>query len=238
MILKGVLFLGGFTARSQAYAQAMVKEDLTPEYSLIFGPKKASLPGQADNLDFAKVRSSIFLPDLNIPLRKTFLDKGWNYEKLGNSNINEDEIEQAIKEKSPSLIIYSGYGSQIVSEKLLNIEIPFLHLHSGWLPEYRGSTTMYYSWLKEGACGVTAIYLHSGIDTGQIISQKNYPTPPDGIDPDYIYDCAIRADLLVSVLKTFAENKGYLKPVEQGKEGDTYYVIHPVLKHLARLSTT
>lgn len=33
---------------------------------------------------------------------------------------------------------------------LLSWAFPLLHIHSGWLPDYRGSTTSYYSLLERG----------------------------------------------------------------------------------------
>jgi len=132
-------------------------------------------------------------------------------------------------------VIYSGYGSQIVPKSLLEIGTPFLHLHSGKLPNYRGSTTLYYSWLIEQSCAVSAILLDEGIDTGNIVGKKTFPPPPNGIDPDHIYDPSIRADLLVEVLKEFSTRGKFNNLTKQDNKGKTYYVIHPVLKHLARL---
>ena len=115
--------------------------------------------------------------------------------------------------------------------------IPFLHLHSGILPTFRGSTTIYYSLLKTAQCGVSAILLSSQIDAGNIIKYKNY-SPPDGnCNLDYEYDTAIRADLLVDVMLKYYKNNFKIKSEKQKiNSGETYYVIHPLLKHLAILA--
>ena len=115
-----------------------------------------------------------------------------------------------------------------MNEKLLSLA-PFLHIHCGWLPDYRGSTTIYYSILKEKMCGVSAILLNEGIDTGKIVAKEKYPIPPKDMNIDYVYDSIIRADLLVKVLKS----REKWVPVRQSENGTTYYVIHPILKHLA-----
>ena len=51
-------------------------------------------------------------------------------------------------------------------------------------------------------------------------------------DFDHIYDAAIRARLLVEVLNLIIENQ--IEFEENNLiDGDTFYVIHPVLKHIA-----
>ena len=111
-----------------------------------------------------------------------------------------------------------------------------MHFHSGWLPEYQGSTTIYYCILQERRCGVTALLLDEGIDTGPVIARQHYPMPPADLDVDFIYDNAIRADLMVRVIRAFAEEKVLLGLEPQTTSGHTYFKIHPVLKHLAILS--
>ena len=122
-----------------------------------------------------------------------------------------------------------------MKEGLLGLGIPFLHMHSGWLPEYGGSTTLYYSWLTERRCAVTAFFMDLKIDNGPIIQRRRYPTPPPGIDVDHLYDGAIRADMLVRVLSGVFRD-GRFSTVSGNGKTRTYYVIHPVLKHLALLS--
>ena len=55
-----------------------------------------------------------------------------------------------LKEAGPEIIIYSGYGGVILKEKVLSQGKKFLHVHGGFLPQYKGSTTNYYSILNEG----------------------------------------------------------------------------------------
>lgn len=236
MLLKGLLFLAGFTARSKAYAQAMAYKHLEPEKTILFGPEQPLLPGQTDQIQNRKSLPGLFSPDLSISLTETCRQNNRSYIRLKCEDVNDSLILVAIEKLSPKLILYSGYGTQLVRKELLGLGIPFLHIHSGWLPEYKGSTTLYYSWLNEKKCGASAIYLTQGIDEGPIIARKKYPAPPPDIDPDYIYDCAIRADLLMDVLGKYEKDKNPPKAKKQSGTGNTYYVIHPVLKHLARLS--
>lgn len=236
MILNKIVLLAGFTARSQAYVQAMQNYGFAPEYTILFGPERPILPGQVEMHSTSDLRSDLFYPDLSIPLKQSIKQKQWQFESIDCINVNNEMIRSVLLKLSPDLVIYSGYGSQLVKPFLLDTKIPFLHMHSGWLPEYKGSTTLYYSWIAEQNCAVSAIYLLPGIDEGPILLRKKYPLPPSGIDPDYIYDCSIRADLLIDIIGKIKKDKKNIDAKPQNDTGSIYYVIHPVLKHLARLS--
>jgi len=96
---------------------------------------------------------------------------------------------------------------------------------------------LYYALLNGDAPAVSALLLDKHIDTGPVVARRQYPKPPGNIDVDNVYDAAIRADLLARVLENYATS-GELSGERQqaGPEASPYYVIHPVLKHLAVLS--
>ena len=177
-------------------------------------------------------------PDLSESIMN--ICRRWNVpiQFTGDEDINSKSVEKFIADPKARLIIYSGLGGQIVSERIIRVAPPLLHLHSGWLPKYRGSTTIYYSLLNGELPAVSAILLNKGIDTGPLIMQKLYPNPPYWVDIDQVYDPTIRADLLCRLMIKYVAN-GTLK--EHSHQSDikahTYYVIHPVLKHLAIISS-
>lgn len=233
--LSGVLFLAAYSSRSQAYAQAMAVRGLEPEHMILFGDpakdKGLAPPEKPEPIEGV----DIFLPDLGESVGETCERMAWPVNRLAVDSVNDAAIAQALKERKPALVIYSGYGGQLVKSEILDLGFPFLHLHSGWLPDFRGSTTFYYSFLTERRCAVTAFFMDADIDSGPIVTRQHYPTPPAGMDVDNLYDGAIRADLLVRVLEKFsAQGMPETEPPE-GK-GTTYYIIHPVLKHLSLLS--
>ena len=238
MILDNVLFLAAYTSRSQAYAQAMRHAGLYPSHVVLFGAEGSGQPGQMREGFNAVEIGELFVPDFSEPLIDTVKKyEGSSIISLPASNIKDPTLYEEIARFHPRLVIYSGYGGQIVGKDILNIGAPFLHMHSGWLPNYRGSTTIYYSILKEGWCGVSAILLSSEIDTGVIVKRRKYPQPQFGLDIDHVYDGAMRADLLLSTLKEWSQHGEFRDVVKQTlEEGIEYYVIHPVLKHLAILS--
>ncbi len=229
-----MLFLAGYTSRSQTYAQAMRHHGLSPGRVLLFGDPAQDQARHVPSGDSGG-DVEVFLPDLGERLSETCRQAGWTPETLPQDDVNHEAIIDSVKTLAPEVVLYSGYGGQLVQDGLLDLDIPFLHMHSGWLPEYSGSTTLYYSWLNEGRTAVTAFFLGAGIDTGDLILRRGYPLPPAGMDVDHLYDGAIRADMLVHVLKDFAANGVFPREPRDG-ESHTYYVIHPVLKHVALLS--
>lgn len=231
--LNGVMLLAAFSSRSQAYAQALARAGLAPEHVVTYGENAAAQPSPSPFREW----QGIAFHDPRRSLAETCAAAGWPMFHCATDDINSAEVEAAIQARQPRLVIYSGRGGQIVGERLLQIGSPFLHIHSGWLPQYRGSTTLYYALLNADPPAASAIILDRNIDTGPVIARQTYPRPPAGMDIDQVYDQALRADLLVRLMRIYAA-EGRLpnpSPQEQG-DADPYYVIHPVLKHLALLS--
>jgi methionyl-tRNA formyltransferase len=234
MLLNGVVLLAAQTARSQAYIQALIAKDMYPEQVILLGDDL--VVGNESPSGQSKYKN-IFLPNLsesvstsceqaNIPIIRTTI-----------CDINSAEIMQHIKNLAPQVIIYSGMGGQIVSDTVLKLGPKFLHIHSGWLPQYRGSTTLYYTLLNGDLPGATALILDKTIDTGPVLEKRHYPRPPLEMNIDKLYDTAIRADLLIHVLEKYILTRNFQEiETQNSEEGSTYYVIHPVLKHLAILS--
>ena len=75
--------------------------------------------------------------------------KNLNYKTFKSKDIDNQKIIKFIIKLKDKVIIYSGYGGKIIKNKLILKKKIFLHSHSGKLPMYKGSTTIYYSLLKE-----------------------------------------------------------------------------------------
>lgn len=239
MVLDGVVFLAGHTARASAYAQALDRVGLVPEATLLYGEPRSNRPGQGGGrVDGSSTAEGVFVPDVSVEVGIVVKTFEWNTVRVPQKSVNDPSVVTCLRRLRPAVVIFCGYGGEIVRESVLDCA-PCLHVHSGWLPDYRGSTTGYYSWIEEGRLGASAILLDSQIDTGVILGRKRYALPPDGIDMDYRWDPAIRADLLVDILKGLANSGSLPGGMAQSQdEGRTFYVIHPLLKHLALLSQT
>ncbi len=84
----------------------------------------------------------------------------------------KDEQEK-IKNLKPDLIVTAAYG-KILPEYILNIpKYGCINVHASLLPKYRGSNPIAYA-LKNGdkKTGVTIMYMDKGMDTGDIIEEK------------------------------------------------------------------
>lgn len=229
------------TARSKAYAQALVHNGFNLKKVLFLGKTDGGIKGKPasgsiEHNDF-NGKEKLFQTDFSVPLLKTLHALSDTVVELSTGTVNHPDVIENLITPAADIAIYSGFGGEIVSSRVLDSSPPMLHMHSGYLPSYRGSTTVYYSILEEQKCAVSAIFLSKKIDTGDILKRIWYPKPKSGTDIDYIYDTAIRAATLIQVLQSWVEKGEFeISSVQTDKEGETYYVIHPVLKHLAILS--
>ena len=123
----------------------------------------------------------------------------------------------------------------LLKESILDTGKRFLHIHGGYLPDYKGSTTNYYSLIDENAIGASAIFLTKEIDCGPILLRKKFSAPVDRTLIDHNSDSEARAKVLIECLKNYVNSGDWEYELENNHGGETFYIIHPVLKHLAIL---
>ena len=75
--------------------------------------------------------------------------------------------------------------------------------------------------------------MDEGLDTGNIIYQRTFKKPKN-IYIDEVFDAHIRSETLIDVLKKELLLKNINK-AQNPDNGNTYFIIHPVLKHIAIL---
>jgi methionyl-tRNA formyltransferase len=233
MVLRGIGVLASDTARTKAYIQAMVAEDMLPEICIVYSDNSKLMEKEANKYEKPSTQKRYF--DLNEPIIYTLDRAGIPYLIIESKDINSEQMQSAIADCNAEYLVYSGYGGYILKPNLFQLGKKFIHVHAGILPKYRGSTTVYYSYLQEGKIGATAIFLNERIDEGEIIVQKEYGLPSEKVDIDYIYEPYIRSKVLMEALKIYSES-GTLTGRTQGQDGaETYFIIHPLLKHIALL---
>lgn len=227
--LKGLVLLCAHSARSTSYVQALDHAGLSPEAVILYG--EPSSPPQSQR-DLSPRALPWFCPDLSISAEQSILKAGWEPIRVKNRELDSETLQNTLADLAPELLVYSGYGGQLVPECLLK-QISFLHIHSGMLPRYRGSTTLYHEVLEHSECAASAILLTPTIDAGPVIATRSYPMPPVGMDVDYLYDNIIRADLLLDILNYWHQKRQLPPPIPQSSLMPPYFIIHPLLKHLA-----
>lgn len=88
-------------------------------------------------------------------------------------SVNGERMEQALKEISPDLVIING--TPIIKGHILDaVEAPFLNIHVGITPKYRGVHGGYWALYngEDELAGVTTHFVDTGIDTGTVLAQK------------------------------------------------------------------
>ena len=146
--------------------------------------------------------------------------------KTKTKSLNSRDVYDILKEQDEEIFIFTGGG--IVSKKLLDLK-KFLHIHPGITTKYRGSTCFYYSILQDNNIGMTAMFLSEELDCGEVIDTHIYDVP-NNINIDDEVDPELRADMLIRVLL-----HSNLESTEIDMKGEQYFIIHPVLKHIAIL---
>jgi methionyl-tRNA formyltransferase len=166
--------------------------------------------------------------EISKSVKEILIENELDFNEFNFIDINSKKLIDFLKTLELDYIIFTGGG--ILRSEILNINSKFVHFHPGITPFYKGSTCFYYSILNENKCGVTAFIMDEKLDTGEIICQKEFSKPNHEFIDD-VYDPHIRSELLIELFKKrFLENH-----FEENKlnEGETFYVIHPILKHIA-----
>ncbi len=238
-----IVMLAIENTRSKAYLQRLLGAGLSPSFVILMKDEAAGLKAgqRAEDVRVSEeLRKEVhchedfaFYP--NISLEETLSEHAVPHEVLSTMDVNSQAVIAALQKRHEELVIFSAAGGAILRSEILGIGKKFLHVHPGLLPEFRGSTTIYYSLLKEGNCGATAIFLNAKIDQGDVIASRRFEPPKKRTDIDYLYDPFIRSALMLEVVGDYA--RGKLQTKKQSPGGQAYYIIHPVLKHICILES-
>ena len=68
--------------------------------------------------------------------------------------------------------IRSGFN-QLIKNEILS-EFDLIHIHPGYLPEFRGADNSLHMILNNNSLGVSSFFVNKGIDTGKIITRKKW----------------------------------------------------------------
>jgi methionyl-tRNA formyltransferase len=246
LVLNDVAMVAADTSRSRAYIQALERAALLPAFVVLLESKTAELlPGQIDATaspgEDTRGRENDFWNEVRfdpaLPVKAVLERSGIPHAVSPTSDINDPTVVRAIGERSEPVFIYSGFGGVLLKQDLLATGKRFLHAHGGYLPDFKGSTTNYYSLLAENTFGASSLFLSAEIDSGPVLLRRKYPPPPDRRQIDHVYDSAARALVLIETLRNHAESGTWRFELPENSAGETYYIIHPVLKHIGILAS-
>lgn len=110
-----------------------------------------------------EIMSTYGLSDMALPINKS----------IQVQSINDLQVVSLLSNVTPDLVVISG--TRIIGKKLLeSIKCPFINLHAGITPAYRGVHGAYWALVdgRSDLAGVTIHLVDNGIDTGRVLAQK------------------------------------------------------------------
>ena len=147
--------------RSQAYIQTLVKQDIFPSKVIILKNNRNNSLGIVSKKSASLKKKYSFknsIIDMKESLTNTLRKNNISYETINDSNINSDIVLKKLLNCKKKIVLVSVFAGQILKTRILNTKKKFLHIHPGKLPEYRGSTTLYYSLLQTHKVAATAYF--------------------------------------------------------------------------------
>ena len=198
MILEEFALLASDTARTKAYLQAMIREEKLPAICIVYSDNIGKMQNEAEQYRGGNEKIEYF--DIQIPILYSLHSEGIPYVIVEDKDINSEQIKTVLQGIQQKYLIYSGYGGYILRAHLFQMDKKFIHVHAGILPQYRGSTTVYYSFLQEKRFGATAIFLSEGIDEGEIITYDTFGVPDKPVNIDFVYEPYMRSRVWIKAI--------------------------------------
>lgn len=236
MILHDITMVCGDTSRARCYLQALTARNLNPAACIVLPDEGKPLPGQnakGNAIPSLQASWGTFYPDLSV--RSTCHEKNIPVIQAPENNINSDASISLLAKHSASVYIYAGFGGVLLRKQVLRCGKPFLHVHGGWLPDYKGSTTNHYSLLQENFCGASAFFLTEEIDSGDILWRKKFPAPQNLKQIDHGLDPVFRSEVLCDVIQYYTTEKKWPQVQCENIKTPPYFIMHPVLRHILLL---
>jgi methionyl-tRNA formyltransferase len=140
---------------------------------------------------------------------------------------NNEEFREQLAGIGPDAIIVVGYG-RIIPQWMIDLpRLGNLNLHASWLPRYRGAAPIQWAIARgESVSGVTTMRIDAGLDTGDILLQKEIPiSPQDTAVTLAPRMAAIGADLMVETLRGLQSGTVRSRPQDHAKA-----TLAPILK--------
>ncbi len=138
-----------------------------------------------------------------------------------------DEFRSQLTSIKPDAIIVVGYG-RIIPQWMLDLPpLGNINLHASLLPKYRGAAPIQWAIANgETVTGNTTMRIDAGLDTGDILLQRELPINPDDTAETLAPRLAdMGADLLVETLRGL--EAGAIHPRQQD---ETQATLAPILK--------
>ena len=140
---------------------------------------------------------------------------------------NNAGVREQLAECKPDAIIVVGYG-RIIPQWMLDLPpLGNLNLHASLLPKYRGAAPIQWAIaLGETITGVTTMKIDAGLDTGDILLQREVPIASDDTAETLAPKlAAVGADLMVGTLRALQMGTLHARPQDNADA-----TLAPILK--------
>jgi methionyl-tRNA formyltransferase len=120
--------------------------------------------------------------------------------------IRAPEAQQLLETLAPDVIVIIAYG-QIIPRRLLPIpQLGWINLHASLLPKYRGAAPINWAIVNgESETGVTSMRIDAGMDTGEVLLQREMEIGPRETAPELAARMsALGAPLVTETLRGLA----------------------------------
>jgi methionyl-tRNA formyltransferase len=132
--------------------------------------------------------------------------------------IRAREAQELLETLAPDVIVIIAYG-QIIPRRLLTIpRLGWINLHASLLPKYRGAAPINWAIVNgESETGVTSMRIDAGMDTGEILLQREMEIGPRETAPELAARMSeLGAPLMTETLRRLAA--GTISPRPQTHE--------------------
>jgi len=140
---------------------------------------------------------------------------------------NNEQFRNQLAELKPDAVIVVGYG-RIIPQWMIDLPpLGNINLHASLLPKYRGAAPLQWAIASgETVTGVTSMRIDAGLDTGEILLQKEIPIAANDTTETLAPHLAtVGADLMVETLRGL--DAGTIEPRPQDQSKAT---LAPILK--------
>lgn len=146
------------------------------------------------------------------------------------TSINHNAARQLLKGYQPKVVVVAG--TRIIKSSVLNcVQTPFINMHMGITPQYRGVHGAYWALCCQDTanCGVTIHYVDKGVDTGSIIYQTIIqPASDDNFVTYPIVQLAKGLPLLIQAVDLIVKDEELIT-IEEYYEKTSRLWYHPTI---------
>lgn len=182
-----------------------------------------------------------FLRDTFVPDSLTSIIKANNLYEINAKKANSQRFVKEMKKLKPDVILVGSWGEILKAETIKLPKVACINCHPSMLPKHRGSNPYLSAILSnETKTGLTFHLLNEGVDTGEVLLQREIDILPDDKGGDVKQKCALAAKESVAELLDKLEN-AQLIPKKQDESQASYYPrVHPnqgkILWHMPPLA--